>query len=290
MYLCRAVPAIIPIIVSVSPGLSAKPFIRGDTDRGPGLSVTDAIVVIRALFASEEATLGCRDAADANDDGVLDLTDAIHILTYLFLRGPAPAAPFPECGADPSASDALGCGVSLACAEGDGRFYVVDRSGGFSGSGGLAFAKGELSLHIDQFSAVTQFGIFFFDRNVTRFPAAGPPALATDEVKAEAKTFVQSVAAGSGSCVRAGLLAAIELAKLSGAARDVIQYFGDGGGTCSGEDEAAYLQSTLEEVTAANTEGVPIHCVGVGSMPALNEQFLRDLAARNGGTFARAVP
>ena len=290
MNLCRAVPAIIAMILSLHSGLSAKPFIRGDTDRDPGLSVTDAIVVIRALFASGEANLGCRDAADANDDGVLNLTDAIHILSYLFLRGPAPAAPFPACADDPSPDDDLGCGVSLECAEGDGRFYVVDRSGSFSASGGLAYVKRELSLQIDQFSEVTRFGLFFFDNAVIRFPASGPPALATDEVKAEAKNFLQSVTAGSGTCIHAGLLAALELAKSSTASIDSIVYLGDGGGTCGGQGEAAYLQSTLEEVTAANSERILISTIGVGSLSALNEQFLRDLAARNRGTFTRVSP
>jgi hypothetical protein len=283
----RAVLAIVPIGLLLSPVLDSKPFIRGDTDRSRGLSITDAITIISALFVPEGADLDCRDAADVNDDGFLNVSDAIHILTYLFLRGEAPAAPFSGCGVDPTQEDSLGCGSSLLCATGDGRFYVVDRSSGFSASGGLAIAKRELLLTIDQFSDITQLGIFFFDSTVTRFPADGPPALATTEVKAQAKAFVESVSPGSGSCIRAGFLAALELIEQSTAARDSLLYFGDGGGTCPGEDEAAYLEATLEEVTAQNTEGVQIHCIAVGSIPALNEQFLRSLAARNGGTYSR---
>jgi transcriptional accessory protein Tex/SPT6 len=82
----------------------------------------------------------------------------------------------------------------------------------------------------------------------------------------------------------------LDLVKLSDAALDTIVYLGDGGGTCGGEGEAAYLQATLEQVTAANTERVRINCIGVGTASALSEQFLRDLASRNGGTYTLVSP
>jgi hypothetical protein len=50
----------------------------------------------------------CLDAGDGNDDGTLDITDAIFILAHLFLGGPAPPRPYPEPGDDPT-PDALGC-------------------------------------------------------------------------------------------------------------------------------------------------------------------------------------
>ena len=57
-------------------------------------------------------TLACTDAADSDDNGILDLTDAIYTLNHLFLSGPARAAPGPDtCGADPTADDDLTCGT-----------------------------------------------------------------------------------------------------------------------------------------------------------------------------------
>ncbi|MGH7378462.1 MAG: hypothetical protein ACREKK_13735, partial [Candidatus Methylomirabilales bacterium] len=56
----------------------------------------------------------CADAGDANDDGQLDLADAIHALGFLFLGGPAPSSPFPDCGADPT-PDTLGCHAVAPC-------------------------------------------------------------------------------------------------------------------------------------------------------------------------------
>jgi hypothetical protein len=56
----------------------------------------------------ESAAPACLDAADGNDDGALGLTDAIYVLSHLFLGGPAPPPPFPAPGADPT-PDGLDC-------------------------------------------------------------------------------------------------------------------------------------------------------------------------------------
>jgi hypothetical protein len=57
----------------------------------------------------------CIDACDANDDGKVDLADAVSILRYLFtVGGKEPAAPFPDPGADPTA-DRLGCIAGEVC-------------------------------------------------------------------------------------------------------------------------------------------------------------------------------
>ena len=37
--------------------------------------------------------------------GVVNITDAIYTYNFLFLGGPAPPAPYPSCGADPTADD-----------------------------------------------------------------------------------------------------------------------------------------------------------------------------------------
>jgi hypothetical protein len=53
----------------------------------------------------------CMDAADADDSGALDLTDAIYVLQFLFMGGTKPPAPGPDaCGPDP-AGTSLGCEV-----------------------------------------------------------------------------------------------------------------------------------------------------------------------------------
>lgn len=83
------------------------PFVRGDCDASGGTNLADAISLLSHLFGGAPAP-GCRDACDFDDSGALDVGDAIGVLTYLFDDGAAPAAPFPECGIDPT-SDGLSC-------------------------------------------------------------------------------------------------------------------------------------------------------------------------------------
>ncbi|MBN1441262.1 MAG: hypothetical protein JXA90_01070, partial [Planctomycetes bacterium] len=59
--------------------------------------------------------LPCLRAGDSNGDGDLNISDPIYLLAYLFLGGPAPPPPFPECGAAPPPPGELTCEVS-ACA------------------------------------------------------------------------------------------------------------------------------------------------------------------------------
>jgi hypothetical protein len=54
------------------------------------------------------------DAADANDDGGVNLSDPVWIYNFLFQGGPPPPAPGPtSCGPDPTA-DSLICLEYLA--------------------------------------------------------------------------------------------------------------------------------------------------------------------------------
>ena len=59
-------------------------------------------------------SLGCVDAADVDDNGQSEITDAIYLLTFLFLGGPAPDEPFPTCGPD-ATTDELACEILPPC-------------------------------------------------------------------------------------------------------------------------------------------------------------------------------
>ncbi len=54
------------------------------------------------------------EAADSDDSGWVSISDPIFLLRHLFVGGDPPAAPFPECGPDPTA-DGLGCLASPGC-------------------------------------------------------------------------------------------------------------------------------------------------------------------------------
>ena len=92
------------------PDECSEAFIRGDTNNDDGVDLADVINTLGYLFGGP-SNLTCEDSADINDDGSLDVADPINLLTALFGGGPAPGAPYPLCGIDPTA-DSLGCSSS----------------------------------------------------------------------------------------------------------------------------------------------------------------------------------
>ncbi len=83
-------------------------FKRGDVTCDGCVTVYDASRLAEALFIGS-TTFCCEDAADANDDGIVNITDTVEILNYIATGSPVPPAPGPTvCGPDPSA-DSLGC-------------------------------------------------------------------------------------------------------------------------------------------------------------------------------------
>jgi hypothetical protein len=92
-------------------------FSRGDCNGDGEHDVSDAVCILSYLFLGGGSP-GCLDALDAEDSGVLDITDAVYLLEYLFLGGPAPLPPFPRCGVDPTdelTGDDLTCEAHAPC-------------------------------------------------------------------------------------------------------------------------------------------------------------------------------
>ena len=100
-------------VTIVADGGSAL-FRRGDTNQDGEVNVSDPVRVLLFLFAGNQ-TPPCLETADVDDSGDVAITDAVYLLSYLFGRGLAPAAPFRECGLDPT-EDALSCGDYGPCA------------------------------------------------------------------------------------------------------------------------------------------------------------------------------
>jgi hypothetical protein len=88
-------------------------FHRGDADGNGLLDLYDTSVVVGSLFLGSR--LDCLEAADADNDAAVDLSDAVGLLYFFFLGGPPPASPGPvgsPCGRDP---DAPGSAGDLGC-------------------------------------------------------------------------------------------------------------------------------------------------------------------------------
>ena len=99
-FLCIAL-LVCPGFVSAEGGIA---FRRGDADANGVLELTDAVLSLGFLFLGTEAP-PCDDAADTNDDGIVDLSDPVGVLNFLFIGGSPPADPFPDCCDDPTTDD-----------------------------------------------------------------------------------------------------------------------------------------------------------------------------------------
>jgi hypothetical protein len=83
----------------------------------PALSLAgqDGAAVVTLGDASEVRLENLGDTGDSNDDGELDISDAIHTLGYLFLGfGDIPAPGPGDCGIDPTL-DELSCESFAPC-------------------------------------------------------------------------------------------------------------------------------------------------------------------------------
>jgi hypothetical protein len=85
---------------------------RGDADNNAVVNQTDAIFINNYLFSGGPEP-PCLNQADVNDDGVVDVTDPIVLLNWLFNGTSPPAAPGPDntqCAEDPGPNP--GCAIS----------------------------------------------------------------------------------------------------------------------------------------------------------------------------------
>ena len=83
-------------------------FIRGDINFTGNVDITDAIYLLSFLFLGFEDP-ECLDTADTLDEGRVNISSPIYLLNFLFTGGPAPRVPYPSPGLDPTPDDAFHC-------------------------------------------------------------------------------------------------------------------------------------------------------------------------------------
>jgi len=82
-------------------------FVRADANNDGKVNIADAIGMLYALFMDLGPPNPCSASMDANGDRALDISDAVYLLQYQFLGGSPPPPPYPSCGHDPD--EALDC-------------------------------------------------------------------------------------------------------------------------------------------------------------------------------------
>ena len=87
--------------------LSPSSFVRGNSNGDRSVDLSDAVGILLILFQGAPAP-ACQDALDVDDSGVVDLTDAIYQLEFLFKGGAVIPPPYPGRGEDPT-EDSIDC-------------------------------------------------------------------------------------------------------------------------------------------------------------------------------------
>jgi hypothetical protein len=85
-------------------------FIRGDVDENGSLGINDATLLSDILFKGATDVPENSDACDANDDGVINVSDVRKILDHLFGGLPFLPQPSPDPGLDPTPDELHTCG------------------------------------------------------------------------------------------------------------------------------------------------------------------------------------
>jgi glucose/arabinose dehydrogenase len=88
---------------------------RGFVNADAQGDISDGVAILLALFSGQP--VACLDAADVDDSGSVDITDAVSWLEFLFQEGVAPPEPHAACGPDTTLDGEgdLGCETSAAC-------------------------------------------------------------------------------------------------------------------------------------------------------------------------------
>lgn len=90
-------------------------FRRGDTNDDGTVDLSDAVRTFEYLFLGAEPP-DCEEAADTNDDGTVDISDGVRTLAWLFTGGEPLPPPGPaSCGDDPEAGTGPGCARYDGC-------------------------------------------------------------------------------------------------------------------------------------------------------------------------------
>jgi hypothetical protein len=83
-------------------------FVRGDSNIDGAVDVSDVCRIFNYYFRG--GSLGCRDAGDVTDNGMIDtIADGNMLFQFLFVGGDQPPPPYPEPGLDLTAMDPLDC-------------------------------------------------------------------------------------------------------------------------------------------------------------------------------------
>ena len=154
-------------------------FVRGDiTGTLPGetpvVDLNDGVDILAFLFIGRSIP-NCTAAADINDNGLVELSDYTYLVNHLFDGGPAPPAPFPEAGVDPTP------GVTVPEARDDRFHYQLGTGAGVPNNTGIS-----IPVTLTNTAAIT---------GLTMVLKYNPNQLRIDEIITEENTLLSAQSA-----------------------------------------------------------------------------------------------
>ncbi len=155
----------------------------------------------------------------------------------------------------------------------------------------LGVAKRKIAQSISELSPMAQFAVVYGDSRAgfgvgptraEKYPSSGQPVFATASAKMGAVRFIGTLPSEGFASIKDDLIEAVQAAARLSTPRKAVIYVGDG--LISGDRNE--MVRAVNEITVRNVSRVKIHTIGVSPYP-FAEEFLKALAARNGGTYRK---
>ena len=90
------------VLITLTTTLSAQAI--GDSNNDGAVDIVDALIVAQ-YFVGLSPSGFIVSVSDVNDDGAVDIADSIYLLQHLFGSGSDLPSPYPDCGIDPTLDD-----------------------------------------------------------------------------------------------------------------------------------------------------------------------------------------
>ena len=162
--------------------------------------------------------------------------------------------------------------------EGDGFFWLLDRSCSMGWEGRMQQLKEEMNQALTSLSGNSEFGVVAFGSGTTIFSQI--PLEGDSGNTNSANSWVQALQPDGATCMADAGVQCINISNMSDKENKQIIALSDGEPNCPGASE------TISAMSAANWQQTPINTIYISS-DAGGISFMQALAAANNGTFSQ---
>ncbi len=143
--------------------------------------------------------------------------------------------------------------------------------------------KDQVQSSVNQLSRRVKFALVAY--NTQTYVWRQRSQLATPSNKANAISWMSTLTTAESECLLDAGLTTINICNATRKPHRIMVFLGGNSPSCSGATGSSYAATCLTEITGANSKRVPINTVYVADVYTSGQQFWRDLADANSGTF-----